>query len=166
MQFNPRTFVYLLALGALGFLIYWFAPRKDAGDWFKVQYVYDGDTFKLVDGTKIRLLGIDAPETEKELVLEEPYALESKQYLERLVHGKKVRLEYDVQAYDQYGRDLCYVYTEDSVFVNAEMLRAGMARSLVIAPNFKHRSKMKEAREEAKKERKGIWQGTLPHLGL
>src|SRR5687768_13702435 len=95
------------------------APSGRAGDTYhKVIRVVDGDTFWIDDGTekgeKIRLIGVDAPETRRTSRKEVGYyGKESKQYLTDLLQDNEVRLEYDVDPSDRYGRTLAYVYLRD-----------------------------------------------------
>ncbi|MBI2485684.1 MAG: thermonuclease family protein [Deltaproteobacteria bacterium] len=119
--------------------------------------VIDGDTVILggVD-THVRYLGIDAPEIPTDESPGDPLSPESKQFNERLVLGKKVKLEFDKEKYDHYGRMLAYIYV-DGIFVNEEIVRNGLARAFIIEPNNKYLEVIYKAEEQAKRERKGIW---------
>jgi micrococcal nuclease len=122
-----------------------------------VLSVIDGDTVILggVD-THVRYLGIDAPEILTDESPGDPISIESKQFNERLVLGKKVKLEFDREKYDHYGRMLAYVHV-DGIFVNEEMVRNGLARAFIVEPNDKYFQVIYKAEEQAKRERKGIW---------
>ena len=92
-----------------------------------VSRVIDGDTVKLADGSKVRYIGIDTPETRRRvwggwMWAPEPYAKKAKEYNEELVFGKKVRLEFDKEKRDKYRRLLAYVYTPEGKMVNEEIL--------------------------------------------
>ncbi|MGE5446265.1 MAG: thermonuclease family protein, partial [Ignavibacteriales bacterium] len=91
----------------------------------------------------------------------DPLAEEAKSLNERLISGKKVRLEFDREKYDPYGRGLAYVFA-DGVFVNEEIVREGLARAFIIKPNDRY-AKTLRAEKEAKRERRGIW-GDLSRL--
>ena len=83
--------------------------------------VIDADTFWLDDGSqkgiKVRLIGVDAPETRRTRNKEIGYyAQESKEYLKNMIEDKEVRLEYDVDTFDLYRRTLAYVYTVKKYF--------------------------------------------------
>ena len=122
--------------------------------------IVDGDTIELRGGETVRLLGIDTPE------LGEPYADEAKWYLYDLVAHKTLLLEFDQQLRDVYNRLLAHVYveTEDGwVLVNAELVRAGLARLLFIPPNARYYSYFETAFEEALLQRRGLW-GTIGGL--
>lgn len=131
-----------------------------------VTSVIDGDTFWLDEGTttelKVRLIGIDAPETRRTRNKEIGYyAQESKRYLERLVLNRKVRLEFDVDKYDQYHRTLAYVYLEDGTFINAKLLKDGYAVVLTVPPNVRFAEKFLELQQEARENNRGLWQEVM-----
>lgn len=117
----------------------------------KVTQVIDGDTIVIQGGYKIRYLGVDAPERD------EPYYSEACQANQRLVQGKKVRLERDISDTDRYGRFLRYVYVNDT-FVNAELVRQGYAYARPYPPDTKYQVYLEAAEREAKFSRRGMWQ--------
>jgi len=119
--------------------------------------IVDGDTIRLRGGETVRLLGIDTPE------LGEPYADEAKWALYDWIAHKPLLLEFDEQERDIYNRLLAHVYveTEDGwVLVNAEIVRAGLAKLLFIPPNARYRDYYETALEEALLKRHGMW-GTI-----
>jgi micrococcal nuclease len=115
-----------------------------------VVKVVDGDTIKLASGREIRLLGIDTPEKGQ------PYYNEAKDFLERLILGKKVRLEKDVTNKDKYGRYLRYVFLKN-IFVNVELVRKGYARVIVRFPDVKYLDYLMKVQKKAMEKRLGIW---------
>lgn len=116
-----------------------------------VSSVIDGDTIKLQNGERVRLLGINTPEKGQ------PYYEEATNGLKKLVEGKTVTLERDIEDKDQYGRLLRYIYVADT-FVNLEMVREGYANVYVISQNTKYSDEFEKAEEEAKIAERGIWQ--------
>lgn len=131
-----------------------------------VQQVIDGDTVRLADGRLVRYLGIDAPEARRRVgetwvVDPEPLADAATEANRRLVEGKRVRLEYDVQTHDRFGRLLAYVYVEERM-VNEALLAAGYAQLLTIPPNVKHAKRFRAKLEEARREKRGLWGGERP----
>jgi micrococcal nuclease len=127
----------------------------------RVQEVIDGDTVILTDGEHLRYIGIDAPEIRRKikgrwLYRPEPLAEEAKSRNERLVMGKALTIEFDQERKDRYGRLLAYVYVND-LFINAELIREGYARLLILPPNVRHADLFLRLEREAMRERKGIW---------
>ena len=143
-------------------------PAQPAGDgtespeYYAVTRVVDGDTFWIDDGSakglKIRLIGVDAPEPRNNgKKMKGYFGTESSDYLTRLIGGKKVRLEYDVGRFDQYGRTLAYVYLEDGTFVNADLVKNGYATVMTTPPNVKYADTFVELAARARKHKKGLW---------
>jgi len=126
-----------------------------------VTRVVDGDTVHLDTGERVRLVGIDTPELEKEGRPAEFLAHKAKAELARMTQGKKIRLEYDQLRYDHYGRLLAYLFLPDGTFVNAEMVRQGWARVYLIPPNLRFKEELVQAQRQALETRHGIWQQAL-----
>ena len=131
---------------------------------FVVTKVIDGDTFWVDDGSpngqKIRLIGIDAPESRKTGRKEiQFFGGEAKAYLKSLLEGNKVRLEFDAGRKDRYGRTLAYAYLEDGTFVNAELIKEGYAMALTIPPNVKFAEQFAKLQDQARQGKKGLWSG-------
>ena len=121
----------------------------------------DGDTVELSDGRLVRYIGIDAPEVRRReggrwVVDPEPMSQEATEFNRYLVQGQSVRLEYDVQTHDRFGRLLAYVYVGD-VMVNAQLLKAGFAQPLTIPPDVKYAESFRALAEEARREGRGLW---------
>lgn len=121
-----------------------------------VDFVVDGDTFQLMDGTKIRLLLVDTPETTQGK--NDCWGLEAKTFTTSQLAGKTVTLSYDEAACtDRFGRTLAYV-TADGVDVNAELMKRGLACFLYISPGGSARQDEFATWEaEAKTNRTGMW---------
>jgi len=73
------------------------------------------------------------------------------------VDGKTVRLEFDVQQFDKYGRTLAYVYLEDGTFVNAWLVENGFAQVMTVPPNVKHQEFFLKLQREAREAGRGLW---------
>ena len=86
----------------------------------------------------------------------EAYGLEAWQANRELVEGKKVRLERDVSETDKYGRLLRYVYVDD-VFVNAELVRRGLAEARAYPPDTKYQDYLEKLEQEARAAGRGMW---------
>ena len=118
----------------------------------------DGDTIVLTDGRKVRYLGIDTPELSSSDPGELELARQAKQVNAELVQGARLRLEYDLERYDQYNRLLAYVFLPDGRMLNAELVRRGLARVLLKPPNLRYRDELVQAQRQAIKDRLGLWQ--------
>lgn len=135
-------------------------PASDeggAGEWHVVERVVDGDTFVLANGERVRLIGVDTPESVKPGEEPEPYGKEAGQYTKKMLEGKKVRLELDVSERDRYGRLLAYVYLEDGTFFNELLLSEGYARVLTVPPNVKYAERFLAAERAAREAGRGLW---------
>jgi micrococcal nuclease len=122
-----------------------------------VAHVVDGDTVVLHNGQKVRLLGIDAPEMEREGQPADFLAHKAKRFLAELVEGKRVRLEYDKLRYDRYGRTLAYLFLLDGTNLSREMVRQGLAHVYTVPPNMRFREELLGAQREAISAHRGIW---------
>lgn len=129
---------------------------------YSLVYVIDGDTIMAdIDGktVKIRLIGIDAPESvhqNEELNTEE--GKDASETLKSLFGDKQIYLEYDEDRYDQYGRVLAYVYLSDKkTMVNREMVERGYARVVLYEPNSKYYSDLSRLEDIARFKRNGLW---------
>lgn len=133
------------------------AAAREAGGYFFVEYVIDGDTVVINGGEKVRYIGLDTPEEG------EPFYGEAKERNSRLVGGKSVRLVFcEAQKRDKYGRLLAWVYS-DGVFVNETLVREGLARRLVIPPcGLQKYKEFKRAEEEARSKKLGLWASGTP----
>jgi micrococcal nuclease len=124
--------------------------------------VVDGDTIVVsVAGRdqRVRLIGIDTPESVKPGSPVECFGREASGHLAALLpEGTVVRLVGDVEQRDRYGRLLAYVYREaDGLFVNAVMARDGFAEPLTIPPNVAHTAELTAAARSAREGRRGLW---------
>ena len=150
--------------------------------------VIDGDTVQLANGEMVRYIGVDTPETHRRVGDRwvndvQPFGREATDFNRRWVEGKRVRLEYDVEPRDHYGRLLAYVYVDGEMIpppaasaeggsatadrpsglavgggmINAKLLAEGYARLLTIPPNVKHVDEFRRLVGEAREGRRGLW---------
>jgi micrococcal nuclease len=127
-----------------------------------VTYVVDGDTFYMNDSTghnlKVRLIGIDAPETRNNAHGPKGlYAQEAKAWLKERILGQTIRLELDVQRLDKYGRTLAYVFLPDGTFINAELIKTGCAVLYTVPPNVKYADSFYRLQRQARDSGVGLW---------
>ena len=127
-----------------------------------VRVVVDGDTIDVATVGRVRLLGIDAPELGRGFDTSAPFAQEARAALVSLVDGRWVRLEQEGPALDVYDRHLAYVIREDGVFVNAALVRAGLARVSARVP-LARLDELRQAEAEAQSFRRGMW-GSAPQI--
>jgi endonuclease YncB( thermonuclease family) len=130
----------------------------------KVVEVIDGDTIdvQLADGReeRVRYIGMDTPEIHGPV---ECYGQEASAYNDRLVGGKTVWLELDVEERDRYQRLLAYVYldSDGQAMVNAILLSQGYAQVLTIPPNVRYADRFLKLQQEAREAGRGLW-GSCP----
>ena len=125
----------------------------------KVLRVIDGDTLLVdVEGSKekVRLIGVNTPETRHPEIGAQYFGKEASRYTEGRLQGKRVRLETDVEERDQYGRLLAYVWLGDELF-NATLIEEGMAQVMTVPPNEHYRDRFQQLQNEARKKGVGMW---------
>jgi micrococcal nuclease len=127
-----------------------------------VVSITDGDTLRIrIVGIeeRVRLIGIDTPETRGRGGLRECFGAEATEHMKRLLPpGTAVRLERDVEARDRYDRLLAYVYrAEDDLFVNMALARDGYAAALTFPPNVTYAEQFRDAAAEARDAGRGLW---------
>jgi micrococcal nuclease len=135
-------------------------PKVTRSESVLVKAVIDGDTIDVSTYGRVRLLGIDAPETSHGLDTAAPFGREARDRLARLLMHRWVRLEMEGAPLDVYNRHLAYVLTEDGQFVNALLVREGLARVSARVP-LTRLPDLKRAEAEAQSSRRGMW-GTAP----
>lgn len=126
---------------------------------YGVERVVDGDTL-LIDGhRRVRLQGVNAPESVKPDWPVEPFGPEASAFTKRFVSdaGGQLRFEVDGESLDQHGRFLAFAWSGDRL-LNEELVRAGLARATLgydFSPRKKER--LRKAQQEAKRAGRGIW---------
>lgn len=118
--------------------------------------VIDGDTIELDGGERVRLIGVDTPETVDPRRPVQYFGKEASAFTRRMVEGKDVRLEQDQDTLDRYGRTLAYVYLQDGTFLNAELVRQGYGHAYTRFP-FRYEQQFVELEREARENGRGLW---------
>ncbi|HEX6781608.1 MAG TPA: thermonuclease family protein [Solirubrobacterales bacterium] len=132
-------------------------PRASATAF--VTRVVDGDTVEvLLDGREedVRYIGVDTPETVKEGTPVECFGPQASAFNHALVEHRRVRLVFDEELRDVYGRLLAYVYLGDR-FVSAELVQRGLARTLTIPPDDRFADRLKRLEIAAARAGRGLW---------
>jgi micrococcal nuclease len=150
-------FFFLVLLGSFG------AAARETG---RVVEVIDGDTLMLDGRREVRLVGIQAPKLPlgRRNFVPWPLAEESRAALARLAAGKILALSYGGAQTDRHGRVLAHLTDENGRFLQAEMLRLGMARVYSFADNRSRLDELFAAEREARDSNRGIW--ALPYYKI
>jgi endonuclease YncB( thermonuclease family) len=166
-----RTYWYWFAIIAL-LVFQWYAyppvpgpsPRPTGDNVLtegvhRVQRVVDGDTLLMVGGARVRLEGVDTPETVRENYPVEPWGPEASAYTKEFVReaGSKVKLTFGNERLDDYGRYLAFVWNGERM-LNEELVREGLAEARLgwhFSNTLKRRLRI--AQEEARRAKRGIW---------
>jgi len=127
------------------------------GRWVNVASISDGDTFKTTKGERVRLLGINTPEVAHQASPAQPMGNTASKALSNLIAGTTVRLAFDEQSKDDYGRTLAQVYLQDGTWVNGEMIRSGMAHVYTFTPNLRWATQLTQLESSARQAHLGIW---------
>ncbi len=142
---------------------FWDRPRASvpsdppAAGSYEVLRVVDGDTILFVPDMRVRLIGVNTPESVKPDHPIEPWGPEASQFTHDFLAGGTARLEFDRERFDQYGRFLAYVWVGNQM-LNEELLRAGLARW---EPNYNYsgekKDRFRKAQDQARDEGRGVW---------
>ncbi len=154
----------MIALLVLVALRQWQGPAPDVSPRnppvaaeYTVLRVVDGDTVLFEPDMRVRLIGVNAPESVKPDHPVEPFGPEASQFTRQFLAAGAARLEFDREQFDQYGRPLAYVWVGDQM-LNEELLSAGLARW---ERNYNYSSEKKArfraAEKQARDARRGIW---------
>jgi micrococcal nuclease len=139
-----------------------------------VVRVVDGDTVDVLlagGRTRVRLIGVDAPEVRDGAKLDRDalrsgrsraairaLGRDASDFTRRRLLGRRVGLEFDVERRDRYGRLLAYVWLDGALF-NAELVRTGKAQVMTVPPNLRHQALLRRLQREARAAGRGFWAG-------
>ncbi len=149
-----------LALFFLVFSIFGLARLAEA-EWRLVTRVVDGDTIIVGARERVRLIGVDTPETKHPQRPVEYFGREASAFTRKMVEGKRVRLEFDqanskIGHKDRYKRTLAYVFLKDGTFLNAEIVKQGYGFAYTRFP-FKYLDEFRRHEREAREQKRGLW---------
>jgi micrococcal nuclease len=151
----PRLAPLLLVLALVATA--WGADPQPLGG--LVVRVVDGDTIHVRVGArveKVRYIGVNTPEVHHPRQGEQPGGRDAWDVNRRLVAGRRVRLELDVQARDRYGRLLAYVWVGE-IMVNAELVGRGYAQVMTVPPNLRYQQLFLRLQRDAREAGRGLW---------
>lgn len=157
-----RAACVVLAAALLGSTAWgWFAGGRGAATFdATVVHTVDGDTVDVRLSPsrveRVRLLGVDTPETKDPRKPVQCFGPEASAYTHARLMGRRVRLETDAEVRDKYGRLLAYVYVDGARF-DDELLRLGYGRLLIIKPNGKYAREMFGEELTARGAGRGLW---------
>lgn len=134
-------------------------PPPDGASSALVQQVIDGDTLRLADGRRVRLIGINAPELGHRGRPAEPLAEAARERLQQLVKGNadRVTLLPGSQVRDRYGRTLAHAYDARGRNWEAQLLAEGLGYLVAVAPNVSLVDCQLQAEHEARSDGRGLW---------
>jgi micrococcal nuclease len=153
-------------LGVFVLLLCWFSgatakiecPSAKIHETAAVAHVFDGDTLRLVDGRRVRVLGINTPELARDGQKGEPLGELARDAVRAfLPKHTKVYLAYDQERKDRYGRLLAHVYNHERQSLGAMLLREGLAFQVVVPPNVQGADCLAHAEAWARAKQSGIW---------
>ncbi len=123
---------------------------------YRVLRVIDGDSLEIEGVGEVRLIGVDTPEVYHPLKPVQYWAQEASNFVRQLVGGSRVRLGYDREKHDKYGRTLAYVYLEDGRCLNEEIIKNGYGFALTRFP-FKRLMEYRRLEAKAREQGLGLW---------
>lgn len=178
---TPNQVKYIVAILIIGFVFNFFPVdfyrdlpyfnfndienginNKKRSNYYQVTRVIDGDTLAIDDNgeeKKVRLIGINSPESVDPRRPVQCYGEEASQHMQDLAKGRLIQLEYDDSQgqYDKYGRILAYAYLEDGRMLNQIMIADGYAYEYTYDKPYIYQSKMKTAETIARNSSRGLW---------
>ena len=135
--------------------------NESSPDYFIVTNVVDGDTIDILKNnkkTRLRLIGIDTPETKDPRKPVQCFGKEASLKAAELLLNQKIRLEFEPgQSIDKYGRTLAYVYRADGLFYNKWMIENGYAHEYTYKLPYTYQTEFKAAQKQAEESKLGLW---------
>lgn len=123
----------------------------------RLAKVVDGDTLALADGSRLRLIGVNAPETRGSDGSAEAGAVEATRFARKFLGSGHIGIVVGADRRDRYGRTLAHVYRADGASLEAALLAAGLARQVTVPPNLGQLECLRHAERSARAARAGLW---------
>jgi micrococcal nuclease len=129
---------------------------------FTVTKVVDGDTIWVNNNgkrQKIRMIGMDTPETVDPRKPVQCFGLEASAQAKTILGGQSVYLETDPSqdTVDKYGRTLAYVWTTSGRLFNLDMIADGYAHEYTYYVPYRYQQEFKAAQSDARTQERGLW---------
>ena len=156
-NWTPFVFISLLTLSTQSTATTCHTSRYDQT--VSVAEVYDGDTVRLSNNQKLRFIGLNTPERGMDGKADQPFYTQAKKQLQNLIKASnnQLKLVYGKNKYDRHKRLLADVFTIDGKNLTEILIRNGMGYHIAIPPNVTFLTCYKQAEDDAKTQRKGIW---------
>jgi micrococcal nuclease len=157
------TFLKLAIIALLGVYSYPNFTALSSSQFEYVQQVIDGHTLMLGTGERVRLIGVNTPETVYPKKAVEAFGKEVSAFTKRMGEGKLVRLEFDPlssrsgDGKDKYSPTLAYVFLQDGTHLNAEIIRQGYGFAVSSTPPLQYQNEFRRLEQEAREQRRGLW---------
>lgn len=133
-------------------------PAESDTEWVRLASVTDGDSLRLKDGRRLRLIAVNAPELAREKDPAQALGPEARSSLRRLLTpGDRLLLAYGSQRQDHYGRSLAHVYTATGQHLASYLVRQGLGFHIAIPPNLSLAECLAGLEVEARRQELGVW---------
>lgn len=125
-----------------------------------IAKVIDGDTLELAGGKRVRIIGINAPETHDTRGQGQPYASQSRDFLKKLIRSSDslVLLEAGIEKHDRHGRQLAYLFDSNGRSITEQLIKQGLAARATVPPNSRYADCYQQAEDRARQNKSGLWQ--------
>ena len=123
----------------------------------QVAEIFDGDTVRLEDGRRVRLVGINTPEVAHRGKPAEPLAEAAKDQLQVLLNKRPIRLLVGQDSHDHYGRVLGHLFDAEGNSIIASLLQQGAGFQVAIVPNLRYVDCYQQAQRQAREQKLGVW---------
>jgi endonuclease YncB( thermonuclease family) len=160
--------LYLKRASLVGALFFLALPAQAANHcepqqklhWQQVEYVHDGDSLRLADRRKIRLIGVNTPELARDGRADEPLARAARDFVKKQIDRARGRvgLIYDDSRKDHYGRTLAHIFLPDQVNLTEQLLSNGLGSHIAISPNLDFNDCYAKAQQAARAKKRNLWE--------
>lgn len=147
----------ILSFGLCSAAVWAACPATRIDEVVKIKQVSDGDTVRLADGRRVRIIGINAPEIEGQHRRAESQAVAATRAATAFFTDGRIRLEFDEQRTDRYGRLLAHAYNSKGQSLAVHLLDRGLAFHIGVPPNLAHADCLARQEQLGREQLKGVW---------